>query len=182
MLFLCTFELSWELKWERGRIEWKFHRNPVDKNEICWRWRGLAGRERLDPRYSPLPLPKSSFFFWNILLSAIIKRATVSDYGISTSGEGWDFSEIIAIFLQRNIFEKQKGLCYGGRLGKGGGWRGCRAGAGHFPLPALICQLSCRQDEPGGPSRLPGAVRGIAAFLFQRHAEHWWDWGAVRLG
>lgn len=122
----------------------------------------------------PLPLPKSSSFFWNIPLSAIIKRATVSDYGISTSGEGRDFSEIIAVFLQRNIFEKQKGLYYGDKLEKGGGWRGCRAGAGHFPLPALICQLSCRQDEAGGLSRLPGATRGFAAFLFQRHAERCW--------
>lgn len=68
-------------------------------------------------------------------------------------------SEIIALFLQRNIFEEQKGLCYGGKLGKGGGWQGCRVGAGHFPLPALICQLSCRQDEAGGLSWLPGVMR-----------------------
>lgn len=91
------------------------------------------------------------------------------------SGEGRDFSETIAVFLRRNIFEEQKGLLYGGKLGKGGGWQGCRVGAGHFPLPALICQLSCRQDEAGGPSRLPGAMRGFAAFLFQRRAEHCWD-------
>lgn len=89
------------------------------------------------------PPPSQIFlFFWNIPLSAIIKRATVSDCGISTSGEGRDFSEIIAVFLQRNIFEKQKGLRYGGKQGKGGGWQGCRVGAGHFPLPALICQLA----------------------------------------
>lgn len=52
---------------------------------------------------SPSPPPPQIFlFFWDIPLSAIIKRATVSDYGISTSGEGRDFSEIIAAFLVRN--------------------------------------------------------------------------------
>lgn len=120
----------------------------------------------------PLPLSKSSLFSG---IFHCLQSSPVSDCGISTSGEGRDFSEIIAVFLQRNIFEKQKGLCYGGKLGKGGGWQGCRAGAEHFPLPALICQLSCRQDEAGGPSWLPGVMRGFAAFLFQRHAEHCWD-------
>lgn len=46
--------------------------------------------------------PQIFIFFWNIPLSAIIKRATVSDCDISTGGEGRDFSEIIAVFLMRN--------------------------------------------------------------------------------
>lgn len=54
------------------------------------------------PDTSSPPPPQIFLFFWNIPLSAIIKRATVSDCDISASGEGRDFSEIIAVFLMRN--------------------------------------------------------------------------------
>lgn len=87
------------------------------------------------PDTSSPPPPQIFLFFWNIPPSAIIKRATVSDCGISTSGEGRDFSEIIAIFLMRNkrVYATVR------ELGTGCQREVQVGGAGHFPLPALAC-------------------------------------------
>jgi len=83
------------------------------------------------PDTSSPPPPQIFLFFWNIPPSAIIKRATVSDYGISISGEGRDFSEIIAVFLARN-----KRVAGEGRELVGLQREVCGGGAGHFPVPA----------------------------------------------
>lgn len=70
------------------------------------------------PDTSSPPPPQIVLFFWSIPPSAIIKRATVSDCGISTSGEGRDFSEIITIFLTRN----KRVYATVGELGTGESW------------------------------------------------------------
>lgn len=144
---------------------------------------GLARRgRRLDPRYL-LPSPSPNLPYFLEYSTVIIKRATVSDCDISASGEGRDFSEIIAVFLMGN-----KRVYYSGKLGRelAGLQRGVWGGRGRalriFPLPALTCQLSRRQDKAGGLNRLLTAMGVAAAFLFQRHAECCWDLWAAGLG
>lgn len=86
---------------------------------------GLAGRGRLDPTYLlPSPSPNHPLFFWNIPLSVIIKRAAGSGCGISASGEGRDFSEIIAVFLMRNKRVSAPVASWGGGGGVDAGAQG----------------------------------------------------------
>lgn len=76
--------------------------------------------------------PQIFLFFWNIPPSAIIKRATVSDCGISTSGEGRDFSEIIAMFLTRNKRVYATVGSWGGEGAGGVAEGGAGWGGGHW--------------------------------------------------
>lgn len=75
------------------------------------------------PDTSSPPLPKSSSFS-GIFHSLRSSRELLSQTGISTSGEGRDFSEIVAVFLTRNK------RVYTTVASWGGSWRGCRGKCG----------------------------------------------------